>query len=421
MNLNSNKWEGQFQFRINKKNGETEEAKVNNNLADEGEQDFLNTCLCGGTDGDRTLGKSSKNYFRMRLFNDTPVDTDSISDITGELAEEDGYEPIEIIRDNANWFVGRSYTMAQGSNKDLFFFDKNGHDDVTVALVDTGSLTISVSTHDVTINIDAGVTTATEIRNAVLSDDDAKALLICELADGQDGTGTPAAFAETDLDGVPYAISAYQRFTASADWDPVDYVTLSLVLPGSFDPSERLIAYAAVPGGPNLSLLDGESLDIRYRIKVPFLGWEGAKALLETYFQGGVDGDTVSYNSSFGEFHVRLFNDTPTNTDTLSTLTGEPDATGNDTGYEPMVIQRNDTDSGWTLTFPAGNYVATSAVVRFINTGDPDESDWDSVTYSVLTLDIGDYEFVLDYDALAGATVLEPGESLLVDYAETLG
>lgn len=76
------------------------------------------------------------------------------------------------------------------------------------------------------------------------------------------------------------------------------------------------------------------------------------------------------------EFYLALVNDTPTETDQLGDVTGEPSTHG----YERQLVERNDT--GWpTLALDNGDYMATSKQVTFGATG----GSWGPVTYMLLT------------------------------------
>ena len=106
-------------------------------------------------------------------------------------------------------------------------------------------------------------------------------------------------------------------------------------------------------------------------------------------------------------FYMRLFNDTPVETDTLSTLTGEPSANG----YTAQEVTRN--SSGWpTLALDSGDYQATSSTETFSATG----GSWGPVTYLVLATSSDSTGKVVSYAALSTSRTLAAGESLQVTY-----
>lgn len=95
-------------------------------------------------------------------------------------------------------------TALAGTNNDLVFtalLDGVKGDDITVAYVDTGSLSVSMSGFDITINIDAGVTLASEVLAAVEASSPASGFVSVANAGGNDGTGTVSAFGSTSLSG----------------------------------------------------------------------------------------------------------------------------------------------------------------------------------------------------------------------------
>lgn len=80
MNKKHNFWKGIWSFSITDKNGSVVDAwEKQNDLADEGEFTLL----------DFMRGNSPSNFY-VRLYNDTPIETDSLSDLTGE-ASGNGY------------------------------------------------------------------------------------------------------------------------------------------------------------------------------------------------------------------------------------------------------------------------------------------------------------------------------------------
>lgn len=106
-------------------------------------------------------------------------------------------------------------------------------------------------------------------------------------------------------------------------------------------------------------------------------------------------------------FYLRLFNDTPTETDTLSSLTGEPTTNG----YTAQEITRN--SSGWpTLALDSGDFQATSSTETFSASG----GSWGPVTHAVLATSTDSSGKLIAYTALSTSRTLAAGESLQVTY-----
>ena len=125
---------------------------------------------------------------------------------------------------------------------------------------------------------------------------------------------------------------------------------------------------------------------------------EGEQNILDLYLRG--------QNAPSG-FYLRLFNDTPAETDALSNLTGEP--TGN--GYAAQALARNTTD--WpTLALDTGDYQAISKTVTFSASG----GSWGPVTYCVLATSSDNSGKLISYAALSQARTLADGESLQITY-----
>ena len=103
-------------------------------------------------------------------------------------------------------------------------------------------------------------------------------------------------------------------------------------------------------------------------------------------------------------FYLALYNDTPVETDTLATLTGEPSANG----YARCQIERSAV--GWpTLALDSGDYMATSKQVTFSATG----GSWGPVIYVVLTTAAsGTSGLLLAYVAFSQSRSLQSGETL---------
>jgi hypothetical protein len=106
-------------------------------------------------------------------------------------------------------------------------------------------------------------------------------------------------------------------------------------------------------------------------------------------------------------FFLRLYNDTPVETDTLSTLTGEPTTNS----YAAQELTRDST--GWpTLALDSGDYQATAAAKTFQATG----GSWGPVTYLVLATTSNSTGKLISYAALSTSRTLAAGESLQVTY-----
>ena len=102
-------------------------------------------------------------------------------------------------------------------------------------------------------------------------------------------------------------------------------------------------------------------------------------------------------------FFLRLFNDTPTETDTLGSLTGEP----TQNGYASCTVEGNTT--GWpTLALDSGDHQAQSSTETFTASG----GSWGPVTYCVLATSTK----LVSYVVLSTPRTLASGESLQVTY-----
>jgi hypothetical protein len=87
-------WLGIYEFEYRDRYGNLiERWVVENALADEGEENILNSYL---------RATSSPTTFYLALFNDTPIETDSMDDLTGEPGTNH-YERQEITRDATGW------------------------------------------------------------------------------------------------------------------------------------------------------------------------------------------------------------------------------------------------------------------------------------------------------------------------------
>lgn len=116
---------------------------------------------------------------------------------------------------------------------------------------------------------------------------------------------------------------------------------------------------------------------------------------------------TLRAGTAPSNFYLRLFNDTPVDTDTLGSLTGEP--SGN--GYTAQTVERNTT--GWpTLALDSGDYQATSSTEIFSATG----AGWGPVIYCVLATSTDSSGKLVSYVALSQSRTLGAGETLQVTY-----
>jgi hypothetical protein len=126
---------------------------------------------------------------------------------------------------------------------------------------------------------------------------------------------------------------------------------------------------------------------------------EGENAMLDVFFRAG----TAPSN-----FYIALYNDTPVDTDTLATLTGEPSGSG----YARSLVERNST--GWpTLALDSGDYRAVSSTETFTASG----GTIGPVTYACLvTAASGTSGLLIAYNALSASRTLNDGDSLDVTF-----
>lgn len=124
---------------------------------------------------------------------------------------------------------------------------------------------------------------------------------------------------------------------------------------------------------------------------------EGEQDILDRTFRG---------SAAPASYYVRLYNDTPIETDTLATLVGEP-AAGAGT-YNSQALALNTTDFP-TLALDAGDYMVTSKTITF----DATSTGWGPVTYAVLaTVATGTTGKLYAYVALSTSRTLAVGETL---------
>ena len=126
---------------------------------------------------------------------------------------------------------------------------------------------------------------------------------------------------------------------------------------------------------------------------------EGEEDILVAFFRGG----TAPTNT-----YLRLYNDTPIETDTLATLTGEVSGTG----YPGTnTIESNAT--GWpTSGLDAGDWRLVSKTITWTAS-----DTWTAATYLVLaTVASGTAGSLIAYNALSATRTLVNGDSLDADY-----
>lgn len=125
---------------------------------------------------------------------------------------------------------------------------------------------------------------------------------------------------------------------------------------------------------------------------------EGEQWILDTFLRGATAPTT---------FYLRLWNDTPAETDTIATLTGEPSGYG----YSAKEVERSNT--GWpTLALDSGDYQATSKTVTWTASG----GTIGPVTYITLTTSSDSSGKLISYAALSTTRTLASGDSLQATY-----
>lgn len=124
---------------------------------------------------------------------------------------------------------------------------------------------------------------------------------------------------------------------------------------------------------------------------------EGENLMLDAFFRG--------QNNPSGGFYIRLFNDTPVETDGLADLTGEP--SGN--GYSAEALAQDTTDFP-TLELDSGDWRVVSKTVTFTADG----GAIGPVTYGVLATSSDNTGKLVAYVPLSVSRTLADGESLAV-------
>ena len=123
---------------------------------------------------------------------------------------------------------------------------------------------------------------------------------------------------------------------------------------------------------------------------------EGEELMLDAFFRDAAEPTN---------FYLRLFNDTPAETDSLSDLTGEP--SGN--GYAAVTITRDAT--GWpTLELDSGDWQVVSKSCVFLADG----GTIGPVIYAVLATSTDSSGKLVAYNALSTTRTLMDGDSLTV-------
>lgn len=129
---------------------------------------------------------------------------------------------------------------------------------------------------------------------------------------------------------------------------------------------------------------------------------EGQNALLDVFYRNG---------TAPTQFFIRLYNDTPVKTDSLTNLTGEP--SGN--GYAAVTIERSAV--GWpTLALDSGDYQITSKNAVFTASG----GAIGPVTYAVLATTSDNTGLLISYVALSVSRTLQDGDTLTVTLSTKL-
>jgi len=125
-------WIGKWTFRHIGRDGELlDEWDQFNALADEGEEHMLDVTLRGAT---------KTNNFYLGLYNDTPAETDGLTDLTGE-ASGNGYSRQTIEGNNTGWpTLAKDSGDYMASSKTVTFTASGGSiGPVTYAVLATSS------------------------------------------------------------------------------------------------------------------------------------------------------------------------------------------------------------------------------------------------------------------------------------------
>ncbi len=137
-----------------------------------------------------------------------------------------------------------------------------------------------------------------------------------------------------------------------------------------------------------------------------FLADEGEKDVLDVYLRGA---------AAPASFRVRLFADTPVETDSLASLSGEP---GGSTGYVSPTVNRDATQNGWpTLENAGGDFRAVTRTLTFRCTG---PNAYPAIQYAALCTTSDNTGKLVDATALTQSRALKSGETLDVIYRPSL-
>lgn len=115
--------------------------------------------------------------------------------------------------------------------------------------------------------------------------------------------------------------------------------------------------------------------------------------------------DVLRGDAGAAQFYVRLYNDTPVKTDTLSIIGGEPSTNG----YAAQLLEKSAV--GWpTLAIDGTDYQATSKEVTFSASG----GSWGPVFYGVLATTSDNTGKLFAFVALSQNRTINNEESVLV-------
>lgn len=122
---------------------------------------------------------------------------------------------------------------------------------------------------------------------------------------------------------------------------------------------------------------------------------EGERDILGVYYRG---------ETAPTQFYIRLYNDTPVETDTLADLVGEP--AGN--GYAPQLVERSSVGFPTVQQDASGDWQVVSKTVTFSASG----GSIGPVTYAVLATSSDNTGKLIAFVALSQSRTLADGESL---------
>lgn len=155
---------------------------------------------------------------------------------------------------------------------------------------------------------------------------------------------------------------------------------------------------ASWQGEFHLTAYDSEGKEIWSEVAPNSLADEGEQMLLDVALRGG---------TAPTQYFLRLFNDTPIETDTLAALTGQPSTNG----YAAQLVERSAV--GWpTLALDSGDFQAVSKEVTFTASG----GSWGPVSHCVLATSSDNTGKLISFAALSQARTLAAGETLRITY-----